>query len=247
MVSQLHDVRRERLVRSAKQAFADRGYHETSISQIVRQAGIARSTFYQYFDSKPHLFQSILDSLLQDLHDSIRPISLAPGTPTPLAQIQGNLTRVLDLVLGERDLTRILLRHTGDLDRTVVGRLEEFYGEASGMIQRSLNLGIAMNLVRPCDTRLTSFSIIGAVKEVVFQLTSSQEPRPSTEELVRQLLEFAMGGILVRSQTSLLGTARRATRRTQPGPGPSMLRCSTELGADPILGRPASPSPRLNR
>jgi AcrR family transcriptional regulator len=197
-------------VQSAKQAFADRGYHETSISLIVREAGIARSTFYQYFDSKLHLFQSILDSFLQDLHDSIRPISLAVGAPAPLIQLQDNLTRVLNLVLGERDLTRILLHHTGALDRTAVVRLEEFYGEAAGMIQRSLNLGIAMNLVRPCDTRLTSYSIIGAVKEVVFQLTSSCEPQPSMEELVRQLLEFAMGGILVHSQTSLLGTARRA-------------------------------------
>ena len=211
-------------MQSAKQAFADRGYHETSISLIVREAGIARSTFYQYFDSKLHLFQSILDSFLQDLHDSIRPISLAVGAPAPLIQLQDNLTRVLNLVLGERDLTRILLHHTGALDRTAVVRLEEFYGEAAGMIQRSLNLGIAMNLVRPCDTRLTSYSIIGAVKEVVFQLTSSSEPQPSMEELVRQLLEFAMGGILVHSQTSLLGTARRAR----------------ELGSMPNPARPTS-------
>jgi AcrR family transcriptional regulator len=217
--SHSRDIRRERLVHSAKQAFADKGYHEASVSQIVRQAEIARSTFYQYFDSKLHLFQSILDSFLQDLHESIRPISLAAGAPTPMAQLQDNLTRVLELVLGEKDLTRILLHHTGTLDRTVVRRLEEFYGEAAGMIQRSLNLGISMNLVRPCDTRITSFSIIGAVKEVVFRLTSSGEPQPSVEELARQLLDFAMGGILVQSQNSLLGTGRR-TREPVIEPNP---------------------------
>ena len=197
------------MVDSAKSAFAHKGFHETNISQIVRQAGIARSTFYQYFDSKLHLFQSILDSFLQDLHDSIQPISLAAGAPAPLVQIQENLTRVLDLVLSERDLTRIFLHHTSAVDQNVAERLDEFYAQAGGMIQRSLNLGISMNLVRPCDTRLTSFSIIGAVKEVVFQLTSSQEQRPSTEVLVRQLLEFAMDGILVHSHNSSLGTARQ--------------------------------------
>ena len=197
-------------MQSAKQAFADRGYHETSISLIVREAGIARSTFYQYFDSKLHLFQSILDSFLQDLHDSIRPISLAVGAPAPLIQLQDNLTRVLNLVLGERDLTRIILQHNNTLDRTVQRRLEGFFSEAAAMIQRSLKLGIAMNLVRPCDTSLTSYSIIGAVKEVVFQLTSSQEPQPPVEELVRELLDFGMGGILVHSRASLLGPVRRA-------------------------------------
>ena len=205
---QARDIRRHRLVDSAKLAFAEKGYHETSISEIVRQAGIARSTFYQYFDSKLHLFESILESFLQDLHESIQPISIAAGSPTPLIQIQDNLTRVLNLVLEEGDLTRILMHHTGALDRTMVGRLEEFYSQAAGMIQRSLNLGISMNLVRHCDTRIMSYSIIGAVKEVIFRLTSSQEPRPSTPELVNQLLEFAMGGILVQSQNSLSRSAR---------------------------------------
>ena len=210
MRTQSRDLRKQRLVEHAKAEFAHKGFHETNISEIVRQAGVARSTFYQYFDSKLHLFQSIFDSFLQDLHDAVQPISLAPGAAAPLVQIQDNLTRVLDLVLHERDLTYIFLNHSGALDQKVAGRVSEFYAQAAGMIQRSLNLGIAMNLVRPCDTRLTSFSIIGAVKEVVFQLTTSEDPRPSTDVLVRQLLEFGMDGVLVQSQNSLLGTVRPA-------------------------------------
>jgi AcrR family transcriptional regulator len=208
MSSQSRDIRKQRLVHSAKEAFANKGYHETSISEIVRRAGIARSTFYQYFDSKLHLFESILETLLQDLHDSIKPVSLAPGSPTPLVQIKENLTRVLNFVLEERDLTRILMHQTGALDRTMLGQLDGFYSQLAGMIQRSLDLGVTMNLVRPCDTRLTAFSIIGAVKEVIFQLTSSQEPWPSTDQIGDQLLEFAMGGILVHPQNSFMKTGR---------------------------------------
>jgi AcrR family transcriptional regulator len=208
MNSQSRDHRKQRLVDSAKEAFASNGYHETSVSEIVRQAGIARSTFYQYFDSKQHLFESILDSLLQDLHDAIRPVSLVPGAPPPLVQIQDNLTRVFDLVLKEKDLTRILMQHSGALDLTMVKQLEDFYSQAAQMIQRSLNLGIAMNLIRPCNTQLISFSIIGAVKEVVFQLTTSTQQRPPTQETVTQLFDFAMGGILIQSQNSILRAVR---------------------------------------
>ena len=210
---QARDIRKHRLVDSAKLAFAQRGYHETSISEIVRQAGIARSTFYQYFDSKLHLFESILESFLQDLHESIEPISIMAGSAPPLIQIQDNLTRVLNLVLDERDLTQILMHNTGALDRTMVGRLEDFYSQAAGMIQRSLTLGVAMNLVRPCDTKIVSYSIIGAVKEVIFQLTASKDVRPSTPDLVTQLLEFAMGGILVQSQNSLARSVRTGQTR----------------------------------
>ena len=209
MNNELRDGRKHRLVYCAKRAFASKGYYSTSISQIVQEAGIARGTFYQYFDNKLHIFENILDSFLQDLQDCIRPIALGPGAPPPLIQVQDNLTRVLNLVLQERDLTQILLHHTSTLDDTVERRLEDFYGQVAAMIERSLSLGIAMNLVRPSNTRLTAYSIIGAVKEVAFQLTSIEQPQPPVEELVQELLDFGMGGILAEPQARLMETTRR--------------------------------------
>ena len=203
MNNRLRDGRKHRLVTCAKIAFASKGYYATSISHIVQEAGIARGTFYQYFDNKLHLLQSILDSFLQDLSDSIKPILIGPGVPPPLSQIEDNLSRVLDLVRTEKELTQILLHHTGTLDATVETRITEFYQQVAEMIQRSLNLGIAMNLVRPCDTLLTAYSIIGAVKEVVFQFTSSQKPQPTVDNLVEELLHFGMKGILAESRNSL--------------------------------------------
>ena len=201
----LKNGRKERLTECAKIAFARKGYYSTTISEIVQQAGIARGTFYQYFDNKQHLFQSILDSFLQDLQGRIRPVSLGHDDPPPFVQLQGNLTRVLSLVLGERDLSQILLHHTGTVDRTLEEPIGDFYQQVAEMIQRSLNLGIAMKLVRPCDTGIIAYSIIGSVKEVVLQLTSSQKPQPPVEELVRELMEFGMGGILAENRSSVLG------------------------------------------
>jgi AcrR family transcriptional regulator len=198
------------LVHYAKKIFASRGYYATSISQIVQEAGIARGTFYQYFDNKPHIFQSILDAFVQDLQECIRPINTAPGSMPPVAQIQDNLTRVFSLVQMERDLTQILLHNTGTGDCTVEKRLDDFYTQVVGMIERSLNLGMAMKLVRPCNARLTAYAIIGAVKEVVFQLTSSHEPQPPVEDLVSEILQFGMGGILADARSPLLDNSQRS-------------------------------------
>ena len=208
MKVELRDSRQQRLVYCAKESFSSRGYYATSISEIVQQAGIARSTFYQYFDNKLHLFQTILDSFLQELQECIRPITLGPDAPPPLVQIQGNLTQVLDLVLKERALTQMLLQHTGTLDHTAGNRVNDFYSRVADMIERSLSLGITMKLVRPSNARLTAYSIIGAVKEVVLQISSSGERQPPVEELVRELLDFGTRGILTESQASLLGGVR---------------------------------------
>lgn len=206
----LRDCQRRRVVECAKKSFAVGGYYTTSISEIAHQAGIARSTFYQYFDNKAHLFQSILDSFLQDLQGAIKPINLGPGAPAPMAQIKANLTRVLDLVLQERELAQILLHNAGALDPTVEDRLSAFYRQVAEMIERSLKLGIAMNLVRPCNARLTSYAIIGAVKEVVHQLTATTGPQPTVEELTRGLLEFGTVGILANPPASLVRNSPQA-------------------------------------
>ena len=190
---------------SAKRAFASGGYAGTSVSHIGIDAGVARGTFYQYFDNKLHLFQSILDSFLQDLEDRVRPITLGPASPSPLTQTEDNLTRVLELMLRERDLTQILMQHASSFDPTVQRRLDDLYQQIAGMIQRSLEVGMTMKLVRPCNSRLTAYSIIGAVKEVIFQLISSPEPEPPLKEVAQGLVEFGVGGILASPHTSLAG------------------------------------------
>ena len=221
--SGLRNGRQQRVVEYAKKTFACQGYYATSISQIVHEAGVSRGSFYQYFDNKLHLFQSILDSLLHELQSCIKPVALGPGAPPPLVQIQDNLTRVLNLVLRERDLTQILLHHTWTPDSTVGNRLEGFYGRVAEMIQRSLNLGVAMKLVRPCNTLVTAYSIIGAVKEVVLQVTSSKEPGPDVDQLVRELMDFGMEGILAKPRASLLGNTY-GPRGLEPAHEPTVSR-----------------------
>ena len=51
--------------------FAQRGYHETSISLIAKEAGISKGLIYNYFKSKDSLLNEIislgLDELIKDL------------------------------------------------------------------------------------------------------------------------------------------------------------------------------------
>ena len=231
MNNQLRDGRRQLLSECAERAFTRGGYYATTISDIVAEASISRSTFYQYFDNKQHIFQSILDSFLLRLRECIRPVALDPGAAPPMTQIRDNLTRVLTLVLRERRLSRILLHGGIGSDQAVEKRVNEFYGQVADLIERSLKLGIAMNLVRPCNPRVTAYSMIGAVKEVVLQVTSEGQSQPPTDELVQDLIEFGIRGLLTSSQAYLLDNARRPRAWSSAG---------LVLGNPPHLARPTA-------
>jgi AcrR family transcriptional regulator len=59
--------RRAELLAAARQAFEERGYVETSVSDIVRIAGGSRASFYSYFTSKDDALGALVDELTDDL------------------------------------------------------------------------------------------------------------------------------------------------------------------------------------
>src|SRR5438552_1828440 len=59
----LREERRAQVLATARRLFAERGYHNTSISEIIAACRIARGTFYLYFESKRAIFDELLDDL----------------------------------------------------------------------------------------------------------------------------------------------------------------------------------------
>lgn len=57
----LPDDKRENLINIAITEFAENDYQSASISRIVAEAGIAKGSFYQYFENKEDLYSYLLD------------------------------------------------------------------------------------------------------------------------------------------------------------------------------------------
>ena len=63
---------RRRLVRAAIEEFAARGYHHTSVEDIVRSARTSRTAFYAFFDNREDAMYGALQTCLRSLLDSMR-------------------------------------------------------------------------------------------------------------------------------------------------------------------------------
>jgi AcrR family transcriptional regulator len=66
------DSQRERLVRAILECVAERGYAETTISDVVTKARVSRNAFYEFFDDKPGCYLEACDaestSMLDELY-----------------------------------------------------------------------------------------------------------------------------------------------------------------------------------
>jgi AcrR family transcriptional regulator len=166
------DARRAQLVASAREVFARKGYHSAAVSDIIDGAGVARGTFYNYFESKRQIFQTVLAELMDAVAHAVAPIDVA----APIApQVRDNLRRVVVLLRDMGDGARILFADAANIDEEGTETLAEFYGAARLRIERALRAGQELGVVRPCDVAPTASCLLGMLKEPVFQALLRRE------------------------------------------------------------------------
>ena len=181
---------------SAKEVFSQKGYHEASIADIVQRAGIARGTFYLYFQNKRHIFDSILDMLLEELERLITPIKLDAESPPPLEQLREILRSVIRLALEDYGQTQILLNRAVGLDREFDKKLCEFYDTLLARIESALQHGMKLGLVRPCNPKVTARCILGCVKEIITLISSEDEAVLQLDSILDEILNFGLQGVI---------------------------------------------------
>lgn len=191
--------RRDQILRHAKAVFARKGYHEASISDIVSRARIARGTFYLHFLSKREVFGAILDTLLKELDDCVRPVKLGKGEPSPVEQVKANVSRALELILSDSDYLRIVLRHAATVDKDAEQAVEGLHARIRTMIAGSLVLGIRMGLIRPCNADVVAACVLGAVKEVVEGLARRGAENVDPDAIAEEIVQFGLRGVAASS------------------------------------------------
>ena len=200
------EARRAAVLNAALEVFAKKGYHGTSISDIIERAGIARGTFYLYFRNKRAIFEELLSSFLGRIGEAVHRVSLDEGAPSPEVQIRANVTRVFDVLLTEADFTRLLLRQAMGQDPEFDKYLSAFYDRILDLIQGALELGQQLRLVRPCNTRIAASCLLGSIKEVTAQILRRPEDwQDKRNLLVDEVLRFSLQGLFFAGSDSAPG------------------------------------------
>lgn len=59
------EKRRQDLIQIAYRLFVTRGYEHTSVDEIIAEAGIAKGTYYYYFESKEQMLEEVIGMMLR--------------------------------------------------------------------------------------------------------------------------------------------------------------------------------------
>jgi AcrR family transcriptional regulator len=122
--------RRAAILDAARVAFADTGYHETSLDAVAERAGVSKALLYEHFSSKRELYIAMLEMHVHELVERIRGAvaTAEPGEP----RMRAGLEAFFGFVEERRGAWRIMFRNAGDPDVAV--RLDRLRDEVAAAI-----------------------------------------------------------------------------------------------------------------
>ncbi|HVW35583.1 MAG TPA: TetR/AcrR family transcriptional regulator [Acidimicrobiia bacterium] len=154
--------RRDQLMMCGAKLFAERGYHPTSVADIVESLGVGKGVFYWYFESKEDLFLEILASSSQDLR---RLQQAAIGDEgDPLRRIELGIRASLQWFRDHRELFN--LSQFAATEERFAGILRQNDAVAIDDITRHLKEAMALGRIPDRDPTMLAHALVGATRHL---------------------------------------------------------------------------------
>ncbi len=182
-------------MQSALALFAKNGYHATSVADIIREIGVARGTYYRYFDDKQDLFYQLLETNFKFVRKVMPQI---PENPDIKAEdLEAILTTAFRRLLNQPDslaFVSMMVNEASGVDKASAKMVSAFYDDLAEVFAGYISKVQAEGLIKSLDPRISAYLVLGALKEIFIQW-SGGDKFTDLEDLIHQVVSFIVHGI----------------------------------------------------
>ncbi|MFB9177393.1 TetR/AcrR family transcriptional regulator [Dactylosporangium sucinum] len=194
-VSEAHlAARREQIVEAATRCFVRNGFHQTSMQDVIKEAGLSVGAFYRYFTSKSELIKAIASEKVGNVVSTVEGLLRQEPMP-PLLDVLDEVLGHVDQELGADGAVRIAVQVWGEAvhDPEIAAMVSGIYGQirdATGALaERAQRDG---QLPAGTDPAATGAAIFGFVQGYILQnVTVGRIDRTTYLDGLRNLLGAA--------------------------------------------------------
>lgn len=191
---------REKIIHAARKVFAEKGYSQTRIQDLLKAAGVSPGAFYNYFSNKEELFLEIVREAGDGFRDSIKDIRqnrIRIGTQEELYSVlTESISYFFEFVKSNKAGVRILFREQQNANPRIRETLNEIVAEIHQDLKRDIQRGIDMGRIAISDPEIAAWGIISAVSGVGINYLG--HPKIEQERLTKALAELILLGLFKR-------------------------------------------------
>lgn len=190
--------RRQEILDAAVKAFAEGGYHGTSMEDIADMVGVRKRALYHYFSSKDELLFVTLKQPTEIMIERLEKIAASSDRPTEKLR-QAFYLHIATMV-EHLDELRVLLSETKYLQARRKKQIVALRDRYESLFRKIIREGVDSGALRALDIKLMTFSIMGIGNWI------NQWYKPggmSPEELAGRFWDMICRGIVAHSETDV--------------------------------------------
>ena len=196
------------LLQTAAEVFAERGYTETTMAELITRSGLTKGAFYFHFSSKEQLALAVIEEKQRQWIDSVlQAIGGEPGAFDQLRAVASALVKVHrdPSAFSVSRLTRDLARVAGVSD-VVRDHMRTWIGLVAGLIRQAQAEGDLPDTVDADDLAAVLVAATDGLKDLGALIDSPTRARRAYERRMDTLVALV----------DSLGASRR--KRSKKGP-----------------------------
>jgi len=131
----IREERRSQILDAALDAFAQKGLHDTKVSEIAARAGVSQGTVYWYFDSKEELFKAVFTDRVEMMFQPLFATALDESL-SPAKRILGISQAILELTAEREEIVFVFIQTlaTREVANLVTYDIARYYHDVLGVL-----------------------------------------------------------------------------------------------------------------
>ncbi len=195
--SEFLSTQRSDIIESAIHIFREKGYEAVTITDVIKAAGVGKSTFYRHFINKKDLFLACIETILLKQSASLG-ISGIDDEKDILKVFDRHAEALYSVDPLWRDMIN-MLRSAATYDPEEFGpKLEEVIQLKIQRYKKRIWKGIQRGVFRQVDPELLAVMVLGIQEYCSEYLTSTQMGENEREEILEQVKDILIYGVLKR-------------------------------------------------
>ncbi len=169
--------RRDQIVKAAIRVFAAKGFHETTVRDIGREAQLTQGTLYNYVRSKEDILFLVCDRIVTGYLERVRAAAAIEGDARE--RLEAAVKGVVRVMCAHKDSILLLYHESHNLEpkslRVILSRVDEFIVSFEGLLrdagiaaareQKQLRLMANIATFLPTMVALRKWALPGALGE----------------------------------------------------------------------------------
>lgn len=186
---------RKEILQAAEKVFAEKGFFQTTMSEIAVAAEFGTGSLYKYFKSKENLYFTLIDEKVEEINRSVR-VGLSEKK-SAVERIKKVLGLEFEFIERNRDFFRIYISEMNrfdwamkdDLGKGIHDKMVKYIDILAGVMRQGIKEGEFKSL-SPLDL---AQALVGMVNSVVFEWLVSPKAYPLISKMDTVLEIFLRG------------------------------------------------------